>query len=398
MNKKYYIYTFGCKVNRYETQLITDKLKKDGGVAADLPENADVIIFNSCTVTENADKECKYYLRKTLKLKNNPQIILTGCMAKNKNAKLEEEYPGVKIVSDKENFYMSPNEQTIENFDGRRRAFLKIQDGCNSFCSYCIVPYVRNTLWSKPENIVLEEIKNLVKKGYAEIVLTGIHVGKWQGEKNKDKEVSFSDLIEKIVVLPLDFRIRISSIEPNEIDDKLINLMKNNPDKICRHLHVPLQSGSDEVLKKMNRKYFTKDYTEKINNILKQLPNLALTTDIITGFPGETNKHHNETLKFVKQTQFARFHIFRYSDRTGTKASQFENKISPAEVKARSEELFSADAQKRKEFLQKNIGKKRKAVRVGKNKVLTDNYIERQMSAETSEKIFEIIIDENCKI
>jgi len=387
--RKYYLYSFGCKVNRYETQLITDKFKSDGWTLADKPEEADVIIFNSCTVTSEADKECEYYLRKALRLPNHPEIILTGCMAKNENLKIKEKFPTVKVVSDKTELYSKPKEQSIETFDNRSRAFLKIQDGCDSFCSYCIVPFVRNELWSKPEDFVLSEIKTLIQNGYSEIVLTGIHVGKYKG--------GLSNLLEKITAIPLEFRVRISSIEINEIDDKLIELMKKFPDKICRHLHIPLQSGNDEVLKLMNRKYTTKDFADKTNKILNALPNLALTTDIISGFPGETEKNHDETLEFVKRTKFARFHIFRYSDRTGTKASTSDNKVPSEIIKERATALFEIDAQKRAGFLKKNIGTKRKAVRAGRNKVLTDNYIEKQMEA-ADKKIFDIIIDENCRI
>jgi threonylcarbamoyladenosine tRNA methylthiotransferase MtaB len=169
--------------------------------------------------------------------------------------------------------------------------------------------------------------------------------------------------------------VRISSIELNEIDDKFIELIEANTEKICRHLHIPLQSGSDEILKQMNRNYSTKEFEKKVNKIMRNLPDLALTTDIITGFPGETEKHHKETCDFVKQILFARFHIFRYSDRQGTKASTFGNKVTANEIKNRSEDMFEIDSIKRKDFLDKNIGTKRKAVKIEKNKALTDNYI-----------------------
>ena len=386
---KYYIYTFGCKVNRYETQLIADKLKSDGYLPADAPEDADIIVFNSCTVTENADKECLSFLRKVSKFEHNPKIILTGCMSKRPIADLSDK---IEIVADKKTLYKNADTQSIETFDNRSRAFLKIQDGCDSFCSYCIVPFARNELWSKPAKTVLAEIETLVKTGYSEIVLTGIHVGKYSG--------GLSNLLEKIVKIPLVFRARISSIEINEVDDKLIALMKENPDKICAHLHIPLQSGSDDILKLMNRKYLAKNYADKVVKILKEFPNLALTADIITGFPGETEQHHKETCDFLKSLAFSRLHIFRYSDRPGTKASEFANKVPPEILKQRSEELFEIDKQKRKEFLKKNFGKKRKAVMIGKNKALSDNYIESGvLKLEQRVKgIIEITINEHCKI
>jgi threonylcarbamoyladenosine tRNA methylthiotransferase MtaB len=300
-------------------------------------------------------------------------------MAKNKSDYIKSAFPHIKVILDKTELYADKKTQSVKNFEGRSRAFLKIQDGCDSFCSYCIVPYVRNELWSKAPEAVISEIETLVKNGYCEIVLTGIHVGKYfqrqSSDNGADSGVKFSGLLERIVQIPLDFRVRISSIELNEIDGRLIELMKDNPQKICRHLHIPLQSGSDDILKMMNRKYGAGDYRTKTDAIMHTLPDLALTTDIITGFPGETDNHHRETLNFAEQSPFSRFHIFRYSDRQGTRACGFENKVAPEIIKKRSEDLFAIDAKKRKDFLQKFIGTKRQAVNAGKNKAVTDNYI-----------------------
>ncbi|MDR3195820.1 MAG: MiaB/RimO family radical SAM methylthiotransferase [Endomicrobium sp.] len=388
--KKYFIYTFGCKVNQYESQLISENFKKNNFERALKPEEADVIILNSCTVTAKADKECQYFIRKLSKLSRKPKITLTGCLVKNKNVSLSKMFPNIEIVTDKTTLFNDSQKQTVSGFDKHSRVFLKIQDGCDSFCSYCIVPRVRNVLWSKPENEVISEIINLVKTGCSEIVLTGIHVGKYKG--------GLSVLVEKIVQIDLDFRIRISSIEMNEIDDKLIELMKANPNKICRHLHIPLQSGSEKILKEMNRKYSKKNFEEKILEIIKALPDLALTTDVIAGFPGETEKHHKETCDFVKKLPFAGFHIFRYSDREGTKASQFKNKVPSTEIKNRAKDLFEIDLIKRKIFLSNNLETKRKAVKIGVNKALTDNYIRVETDTPEISKIFETKITENSKI
>jgi threonylcarbamoyladenosine tRNA methylthiotransferase MtaB len=194
--------------------------------------------------------------------------------------------------------------------------------------------------------------------------------------------------------IPLDFRIRVSSIELNEIDGGLIELMKSFPDKICRHLHIPLQSGSEEILKLMNRRYSVEDFKRKTDEILSFMPDLALTSDVISGFPGETHRHHAQTAEFIQRTKFARLHIFRYSDRQGTRASNFSEKVNPAEIKKRAEELFEIDASKRKSFVKENTGKTRKAVRIGKNKALTDNYITVQADTKTKNGIFETVIDE----
>jgi len=390
--KKYFIYTFGCKVNQCETQLIAEKFKKDGFEKALKPEEADVIVFNTCTVTSKADKECEYFLRKSLKLENKPEIILAGCFAKNKQDYAKDAFPEVKVMADKNALFAQSEKQSVKAFDGRSRAFVKIQDGCNSFCSYCIVPYVRNSMWSKPENVVLEEIENLVKSGYPEIVLTGIHVGKYSG--------GIFPLLEKIMEISLEFRVRISSIELNEIDDALIKLMLKYPDKICRHLHIPLQSGSSEVLKQMNRHYNSVDFEKKVNEILTLMPDLALTSDIITGFPGETEANYRETVNFIERNPFARLHVFSYSDREGTKASEFSDKVAAQEIKRRSKELFEIDAAKRALFLFKNIGQKRRAVAIGNGKALTGNYITVPIPASSVKPsgIFEVIIDKNSVV
>ncbi|MDR2772141.1 MAG: MiaB/RimO family radical SAM methylthiotransferase [Elusimicrobiota bacterium] len=384
--KKYFIYTFGCKVNKYESQLIAQKLNRNGFAASKNLENADIIIFNSCCVTNDADKECEYFIRKALKLDPFPKIILTGCLAKYKYSHLKTAFPQIEIIPDKNSLYDNP-QQTINNFDNRSRAFLKIQDGCDSFCSYCIIPYVRNSLWSKPIETVLSEIETLVDKNYFEIVLTGIHIGKFNG--------GLWSLLKRIVEIPRNFRVRLSSVELNEIDENLVGLIKDNPDKICSHLHIPLQSGSDKILSLMNRKYRAKDYEKKINELSRLMTNICLSADIIVGFPQETSSLHKETLNFLSNNPFSRLHVFRYSDRNGTKASTLDNKVSIEEIKKRSKEVLLIDEQKRKIFLAQNIGKKRQAVCIGANKVLTDNYISAK-NLKNQKGIFEIEIDNNC--
>ncbi|MDR1260074.1 MAG: MiaB/RimO family radical SAM methylthiotransferase [Endomicrobium sp.] len=369
--KKYYIHTLGCKVNQYESQLISEKFKSDNFEQVQKPQKADIIIVNSCTVTAKADKKCKYFLKKITKLQNNPKVLLTGCIVKNKSVNMKDTLQNIKIITDKTKLF---KKQTVLGLDGHSRAFLKIQDGCNNFCSYCIVPYVRNFLWSKSEEEVLIETKNLAQNGYSEIVLTGINIGEYS--------YGISNLIKKIIKIPLKFRIRISSIELNKIDDKLIELMQKNPEKICHHLHIPLQSGSNEILRRMNRQYLTEDFETKINKIIQFLPKLTLTTDIITGFPGETKKNHKETCDFIKKIPFVKFHIFKYSNRYITKSSTFKNKISYDEIKSRSKELFEINYKKKTDFLNKNIGLIKKAVKIGNDKALTDNYITTKLLAK----------------
>ncbi|MDR2676411.1 MAG: MiaB/RimO family radical SAM methylthiotransferase [Endomicrobium sp.] len=391
MKKYYYIHTFGCKVNQYESQLISEKFQHDNFKRAKTLKEADIIVVNSCTVTEKADKECKYFLKKIINLKNKPKILLTGCIVKNKNINMKNLLQHIEIVTDKKKLFKEQKKQVVSGLDGHSRAFLKIQDGCDSFCTYCIVPYVRNTLWSKPECEILSEIKNLVQNKYCEIVLTGINIGKYSS--------SISNLIEKIMKIPLKFRIRISSIELNEVNYKLIKLMQENPEKICRHLHIPLQSGSNEILKKMNRQYLVKDFEEKTNMIIKSLPDIALTTDIIVGFPGETKKDYEETCNFVNKIPFARIHVFKYSNRYITKASALKNIISYDEVKNRSKYLLEINCKKKINFINKNLGQKRSAVKIGKDKALTDNYITTKLDYNNEQdNIFEVEITKSSII
>jgi len=365
--KKYYIYTFGCKVNQYESQLISDNFKSKKFKLTKKPEEANIIIFNTCAITAEAEKKCVRLIRKITRQSNNPKIILTGCLVKNKDIYPKPLPQEIKVIADKTKLFLEPKKQIISCFDRHSRCFLKIQDGCNNFCSYCIIPYARNILWSKPQDKIFLEIATLVKNGYSEIVLTGINLGKY------DK--GLSNLIEKITKIPLDFRIRISSVELSGIDNKLIRLMRENPEKICRHLHIPLQSGSNEILKQMNRNYSIKFFEDKTNKIFENLPDLTLTTDIIAGFPGETKQNHEETCNFIKKSPFVKFHIFRYSDRSLTKSSSFKNKVKAIEIKNRATDLSKINYAKRRDFLNKNIGKIRKSVRIGKFKAITDNYI-----------------------
>ncbi|MDR3111629.1 MAG: radical SAM protein [Elusimicrobiota bacterium] len=361
---KYFIYSFGCKVNQYESRLISQEFKKLGFANAQDIKNADIVVINSCAVTKSAEKECLYLLRKISKFSQRIKILLTGCFAKIKFQEIAQNFPDIEIITDKTKLW---TKETLSIFEKRSRAFVKIQDGCDSFCSYCIVPYIRNVLWSKPERDVILEISELVKNGYAEIVLSGIHIGKYEG--------GLSKIVRKIIEIPLNFRVRISSVELNEIDADIIELMKKYPDKICPHLHIPLQSGSDAILALMNRKYSAKNYFDKTAEILNSIPNFSLTADIISGFPFETLENHIETCKFVEKTSFSRLHIFSYSDREGTKAFSFKKKVVPEEIKRRTTQLLEMDKVKRQEFFSANVGQKRKAVSIGQTKALTDNYI-----------------------
>ncbi|MDD3065270.1 MAG: MiaB/RimO family radical SAM methylthiotransferase [Endomicrobiaceae bacterium] len=362
--KKIFISTFGCKVNQYESQLIRELFEKNGYVCVNSPEEADTIIINSCTVTDSSDRQCNSFINKFLH--NNKEIILTGCYAKTSYDKIKKEFPKIKIIL-KEDLFKNTI-QTIKSFDNHSRAFIKIQDGCNCFCSYCIVPFARNMLWSKPEDEIIREISAIADNGYTEIVLTGIHIGKYEN--------GISRLLKKILgSLKKDFRIRLSSIEVNEVDDELISIMKDEPLRICNHLHIPLQSASDNVLKQMNRKYTLLDFDSVLKKLKKNIPDISLTTDVICGFPCETADDFEQTRNFLKNAGFARLHVFPYSKRQGTKAFELKQISEQTEINKRVSELLNLDKILRKNFYSKFIGTTRKAVSLRGNQALTDNYL-----------------------
>ncbi len=344
---KYFTYTLGCKVNSYESSAVGYFLSKEGFIY-DL-DNPDVIIINTCSVTHVADQKSRQHIRKFKKNYPHAIIVVMGCYAQDNSefilkecgadivigtnrrkdiAKLIKEY----LVNKKPILGTDPNPRKYEKYEElgiasyseNIRAYLKIQDGCDNFCSYCIVPYRRGKARSRELEEVIKEANELVAKGYKEIVLTGIHVGMY----GKDIGTSFSHLIEELCKIEDLYRIRISSIEESEIDDKLIDLVAHNP-KVAKHLHIPLQSGSDKILKKMCRKYDTEQFYNKLHKIKSLLPNVCFTTDLIVGFPGETEENFMESYNFIKKVGFNQIHVFPYSPREGTVAAKLPDQIDP---------------------------------------------------------------------
>ena len=364
--KNLYIYTFGCKINQYESQIIRERYCLKDYVCTDTFENADVIIVNSCSVTAHADKQCEQIIKKFHTQNDKARIILTGCFAKVSKEKILQKFPFIEITMKED--LLKGIEQRIKTFDNHSRAFIKIQDGCNSFCSYCIVPYARNIMWSKPVDRIIEEINNLTDMGYSEIVLTGIHIGKY------DKGISYllSQIYKNINKL---FRIRLSSIEVNEITDELIEIMKTEKERFCHHLHIPLQSASDAVLKDMNRKYLSEDFLDKINLLKKDFTDIALTTDIICGFPTETDEDFDITYNFLKYNEFARLHVFPFSPRQGTEAYSIKQVYKNGQAKVRTDSLLNLSKELEQKYFNRFLGTKRKAVSLRGNKALTDNYL-----------------------
>lgn len=366
------IYTLGCKVNLYESEVIMNSFKKRGYEIVDFEDKADIVIINTCTVTNTSDKKSRNIIRQAVKKHENAVIVVMGCYSQVRSADIKE-IDGVDIIigNTKKSKVVSLVEEYLKNkksiteidnimhtdfeameldtFETRTRAFVKIQDGCNNFCSYCIIPYSRGNIRSKEKDDVVSEIKCLVKNGYKEVVLTGIHTGHY----GKDKyDYDFSDLLSELCKIDNLKRIRISSIEITELDSKFIDVLKNNK-VIVNHMHIPLQSGCDKTLKEMNRKYDTKYYLDKINLIRSIRPNISITTDLIVGFPNETEEDFNNTLSFLRKVKFSKIHVFPYSRRKGTKADLMDNQIDEQTKHKRVKEVLKLSEELEIEYMNK---------------------------------------------
>lgn len=336
------ILTFGCKVNQYESQLIRENIEKDLFFNKD-----DFVIINSCCVTEKVENEVKRNIRKLLK--EGKKIFLTGCLAEKLNI-LNEKLENVEIVK-KEEFFKIKDK--ISRFNGHTRSFVKIEDGCENFCSYCIVPFVRGKVKSRREKDIIEEIKCLSENGYKEVVLTGIDLGAF----GKDTGENLISLIDKIDQIKGIERIRLSSIEIYYIDEKFIDFLKNKK-KFCPHFHIPLQSGSDKILKLMGRRYKFDQYYEKIQMIKEKMVDATFTTDIMVGFPGETDDDFEKTCIGIEKIEFLKVHIFPYSKRENTPAISLSDEIDEKIKKEREKILLKISNNVSKKVKEKFIGKK----------------------------------------
>lgn len=367
-------YTLGCKVNTYESNALMNLFSENGYEVKAEDEVADVYIINTCSVTNSADAKSRKMINRAIKQNPNAVICVMGCYSQtNKGALVIE---GVDIILGNGNKSQSldlinealknkTNKQvnildirnTLEyepleatTFD-HTRAFVKIQDGCNNFCTYCIIPYARGPVRSKDKDKVIEEVSRIVESGYEEVVFAGIHTGKYSSGDN----YKLSDLIEDVLIqVPNLKRLRLSSIEINEIDDKLLNLMKDNR-VLANHLHLPLQSGCDKILTLMNRKYDKEFFLNKIKEIRKVRSDISITTDVIVGFPYETDEDFMETYEFIKQVNFAELHVFPYSQRSGTKASEMPQ-INGNIKKTRVKQLLDLSSKLNEEYNKQFIG------------------------------------------
>lgn len=366
-------YTLGCKVNLYETEVMMNKFIDSGYELVGFKDNSDIYIINTCTVTNNADVKARKVINSVKKNYPNSILVVCGCYTqvskiddtnidiiigntnKSNMVELVEEYIKTnKPIKRIENIIDKDFETMgLSKFNTRTRGFIKIQDGCNNYCAYCIIPYARGNIRSKDMKDIIKEVTELVKNNYIEIVLTGIHTGHYGKETGK---YDLSDVLINLSKIEDLKRVRLSSIEITEIDDKFLKCLKEL-DIIANHLHIPLQSGCNKTLKEMNRKYDIKYFKDKVNLIRSIRPDISITTDVIVGFPNETEEDFNETIKTIKEINFSKLHVFPYSKRDGTKASTMKNQIDGKTKKARSSILLKLSKELELNYMNRFIGK-----------------------------------------
>ena len=370
---KFGIYTLGCKVNTYESEFVSSLLENHGYIKQDFDDVNDIYIINTCTVTNNSDVKSRKIINRAINKNKDACVVAMGCFIeankdynkdginiiignkdKSKIIELLDEYFKEKkqIIDIYDKLDNDFEDMEIKSFGNRCRAFVKIQDGCENFCTYCIIPYVRGKCRSKDPKKVIEEITTLVNNNYKEIVLTGIHTGHY----GVDINYSFAKLLKDIVKIKNLKRLRISSIEITELDDEVLDVIKNNK-VIVDHLHIPLQSGSEKILKLMNRKYNKQYYLDKIEQIRNIRPNISITTDVIVGFPNETEDDFNECLDFCKKINFTKIHVFPYSARNNTPAAKMPNQVNGIIKKERVKKLLELSKELEISYMQKHIGK-----------------------------------------
>ena len=400
--KKVAFYTLGCKVNQYETEAMLEMFKKEGYTQVDSEDFADVYVINTCTVTHMSDRKSRQYIRRMKKKNPNAIIAVVGCysqvspeeildieevnlvMGTNERRQIVEEIKKIDATNkvstvDDIMKVRAFEEIEISQTNGRTRAFIKIQDGCDRFCTYCIIPYARGgKVRSRDLESIVSEVEKLVLNGYKEVVLTGIHVASY-GKDVRDENINLLTVIKAINEVNGIERIRLSSVEPVLFTDEFVNEV-SKMEKVCPHYHLSLQSGCDETLKRMNRRYTTEQFREIVQRIRKTYSDANLTTDIIVGFPGETDEEFSKTYEFLSEIKFYKMHIFKYSQRKGTKAAVMPNQV-PGDIKEkRSKKLIELSDKNELEYNKLYVGKNVEVLwEEEKNGILkghTQNYIE----------------------
>lgn len=409
-------HTLGCKVNQYETEALCRQFRQQGYEIVEETEFADVYVINTCTVTGLADRKSRQYIRRMKKVNPESIVAVTGCYVQMKPEEVAD-IEGVNLtvgINEKhrlieyiEKFLKERKAQThvlayeelndyeemgpVTAVEDRTRAYIKVQEGCNRFCSYCVIPFARGNVRSRPVSHILEEAELLLAKGYKELVLTGINTALYGAEAGFSREEGAPDGIEQVIErldrLPGEFRIRLSSLEPAVVNAEYVKRLLSY-EKLCHHLHLSAQSGSDRILKAMNRPYGRQEYLDIVKALRDYEPEYGITTDLIAGFPGETEEDFQDSLRLIEEVGFGRVHAFKYSRRPNTKAAAMEGQIPEPVKKARSQMLMEAGEQACQRFLEQNRGKVRKVLLEEYKEEehaltgYTDNYIRVYLPAE----------------
>lgn len=382
--KKVAFYSLGCKVNQYESEAVSSIFQSKGFEVVDYSSFADVYVINTCTVTGLSDRKNRQIIRRAKKINPEAIVAVMGCYSQVKPEEVaaisdidiiigtkdrdkladmcleykrepfdvvSEEHKQIVDVSDSMKF-RDFEELKIDTFKGHSRAFLKIQDGCTQFCTYCIIPYARGPVRSREPANIIEEIKRLVDVGYKEFVLTGIHLASYGRDL---RDINLVKLLKNLLNIDGVERLRLGSVEPSTLSDEFIELAASST-KMCRHFHVSLQSGSNNTLKRMNRKYSAEEYYDNVCKLKARIDGVAITTDIIVGFPGETDEDFEETMDFAEKVNFSKIHVFKYSPREGTPAADMENQIHDDTKEQRSSQLIALSDRMSKAFIEKYRG------------------------------------------
>jgi len=411
---KVVFYTFGCKVNQYETQAMREIMKRAGFQIVPEGEKADVYIVNTCTVTGISDRKARKLIRHIHRLHPEAFIVVTGCYAERAMREIES-IKGVGLVlRNREKGRIAERiaaalgieidlpcegKLQVERFDGQTRAMVKVEDGCDSFCAYCIIPFVRGPVRSRPIDETVTEVERLVRAGHREIVVTGIHLGAYG--KDWGGKPSLVDLLREIKGINGVERIRLSSLKPMDVTDDLIQLMSSDP-KFAHHLHISLQSGSDRILKLMRRGYTAEQFAEIVRKARAAMPDIGITTDVIVGFPGESEEDFKTSYEFIEEMGFSRIHVFRFSPRQGTLAAKMPDKVPPSVIKRRSEEMIALSRKLMCQFAETLVGKRQKVLLEEENGAgmlsgFTGNYVRAIIKAPSGMKgqMVEVLIKDH---
>ena len=425
MEKTVALITLGCKVNQYETNAMSQKLIENGYKVVEHTQKADIYIINTCTVTNMSDRKSRQMIRRAKEMNPKAFIIAVGCyvqVSKEEVEKIEEidlalgneekvnivDYCN-KLLEEKDSEKQSAMEDVMQakefsefgetSYTEKTRAVIKVQDGCDRFCSYCIIPYARGRVRSRKPEHIIKEIENIAKQGIKEVVITGIHIASYG--KDFRNGYKLIDLLEEINQIEGIERIRLGSIEPLLITEEFVQRL-TKLEKICEHFHLSLQSGCDETLKRMNRRYTIEQFTEIVERLRVAYSNVNLTTDIIVGFPGETEEEFNKTYKFLENIKFYKMHIFKYSQRKGTKAAEMPEQISPEEKEKRSKKLIELSDKNEEEYNSEYVGKRVEVLweeeKQGTYKGHTKNYVLIESNSKHQENMLEqVVIKEATK-